>query len=116
MELQMRNGDYVSDCAGCLRSVSGNEALLQRVIFRLTARRGSFPFAEELGSRLWQLGKIPAAKRLSAAKQYVAEALAAEKNLEIDSVSLTENDGMAVLKVGLISGGEKLMISLDVQM
>ena len=37
MELKLQNGDYVSDGAAGLRRVEGAEALLQRVIFRLTA-------------------------------------------------------------------------------
>ena len=55
MELQLKHGDYVSDGAGGVRRVAGNEALLQRVLFRLTARRGTFPFWETLGSQLWKL-------------------------------------------------------------
>jgi len=116
MELQMRNGDYISNCAGGLRKVSGSDALLQRVLFRLTARRGTFPFWEELGSRLWQLGQVPAAKRDSAAKQYVVEALAEETDLEVDSVVLSEEDGIGVLKVGLTCGEEQMAVTLDVQL
>ena len=78
MGLSLRNGDYVPDGTGGLRRTEGREALLEQVLFRLTARRGSFPFLPELGSRLWQLGQLPAVQRQSAAEQYVAEALAAE--------------------------------------
>ena len=78
MGLSLRNGDYVPDGTGGLRRTEGREALLEQVLFRLTARRGTFPFLPELGSRLWQLGQLPAARRQSAAEQYVAEALAAE--------------------------------------
>lgn len=52
MELELKNGDYLADGVGGLRRVGGREALLQRVLFRLTARRGGFPFWETLGSRL----------------------------------------------------------------
>ena len=78
MGLSLRNGDYVLDGTGGLRRAEGREALLERVLFRLTARRGTFPFLPELGSRLWQLGQLSAAQRQSAAEQYVAEALAPE--------------------------------------
>lgn len=64
-----------------------------RFSFRLTARRGTFPFLPELGSRLWQLGQLPAARRQSAAEQYVAEALAAEPGLTVEQVILTESGG-----------------------
>ena len=60
MGLSLREGDYVPDGTGGLRRTGGQEALLERVLFRLTARRGSFPFLPELGSRLWQLGQLPA--------------------------------------------------------
>ena len=73
MALMFRNGDYVSDGAAGLSRVTGREALLQRVLFRLTARRGTFPFCGTLGSRLWQLGQLPAHARQTAARQYVTE-------------------------------------------
>ena len=90
MELELRNGDYVRAGGARLRRVDGQEALLQRVLIRLTARRGTFPFWETLGSRLWQLGRMPSGARLSAALQYVAEALAEERELTVENVSLTE--------------------------
>ena len=62
MGLSLRNGDYVPDGTGGLRRTEGREALLEQVLFRLTARRGTFPFLPELGSRLWQLGQLPAAR------------------------------------------------------
>ena len=48
--LRMKNGDYVPKGSG-LETVSGSEAVLQRVLLRLTARRGAFPFMESFGSR-----------------------------------------------------------------
>lgn len=59
MELKLQNGDYVLDGAARLCRVEGDEALLQRVLFRLSARRGAFPFWGTLGSQLWQLGGFP---------------------------------------------------------
>lgn len=58
--LRMKNGDYVPKGSG-LETVSGSEAVLQRVLLRLTARRGAFPFMESFGSRLWTLGQLKAA-------------------------------------------------------
>lgn len=116
MELQLKNGDYVPNGAGGLRRVTGREELLQRVLFKLTARRGRFPFWEALGSRLWQLGQVPAAQRQSAAKQYVAEALADESGLRVENVELAaENDGAAVLTAELSYEGERLSVTLDIQ-
>ena len=109
MGLSLRNGDYVPDGTGGLRRTEGREALLEQVLFRLTARRGTFPFLPELGSRLWQLGQLPAARRQSAAEQYVAEALAAEQ------VILTESGGgRAQVTVGLTWQGEALSVTVEV--
>ena len=115
MELAMQNGDYVPDGVGGLRRVSGREALLQRVLFKLAARRGAFPFREDLGSRLWQLPKLPAAQRQGAAAQFVAEALEGE-GLSVESVALSPlEEGSAVLTAELLWQGEPLSVSLDIR-
>ena len=115
MELELRSGDYVPNGTGGLNRLEGNQALLQRVLFRLKARRGSFPFWNSLGSRLWQLGCLPARERQAAAKQYVAEALAEEPNLRVESTELTERgDGSALLVVELAYQEEPLTVTLDI--
>ena len=111
----LRDGDDVPDGTGGLRRTEGREALLEQVLFRLTARRGTFPFLPELGSRLWQLGQLPAARRQSAAEQYVAEALAAEPGLTVEQVILTESGGgRAQVTVGLTWQGEALSVTVEV--
>ena len=75
MELRLEQGDYVPNGAGGFQRLEGAEALLQRVLFRLTARRGQFPFLPELGSRLYQLGREKPSAREALALQYVTEAL-----------------------------------------
>ena len=114
MELELKNGDYIADGVGGLRRVRGREALLQRVLFRLTARRGAFPFWETLGSRLWELGKLPGLERRSAARQYVAEALAGEP-VSVEDVTLEERrDGTAAVTAHLRYQGEALAVTVDV--
>ena len=49
--LMLVNGDYVPQGNG-LQSAKGDEAVLQRMLMKLTARRGQFPFMENFGSRL----------------------------------------------------------------
>lgn len=115
MELMIQNGDYVA-AGGDLCRVGGQEALLQRILFRLMARRGSFPFRRELGSRLWQLGQLPAATRQTAAKQYVTEALAEEQDVQVESVTLTERGGRATLLAELSRKGEWFPVSLELQL
>ena len=114
MELELRNGDYIADGVGGLRRVGGREALLQRVLFRLTARRGSFPFREDLGSRLWELGRVSAPERRSA-RQYVTEALEAEP-VSVEDVDLDQGrDGTAAVTVYLRYEGEALPVTVEVR-
>ena len=107
MELELRDGDYVADGAGGLRHVQDREALLQRALFRLTARRGTFPFWEELG-------RLPAPEQQAAARQYVAEALA-EEPVTVEEVLLEQGeDGAAAVTVRLRYEGESLPVTVEV--
>jgi len=115
MELELQNGDYVSDGTGGVSRKNGKEALLQRILFRLIAKREKFPFCENLGSHLWQLGTLPPADRRAAAKQFVVEALA-EENVEVESVELyAAEDTTATVHVVLTWRGETLTVTLDIQ-
>ena len=76
MELKIRNGDYIADGIGGERRADGAEALLERALFRLSVRRGNFPFLPELGSELYRLGHEKPSARAAAAKLYTAAALA----------------------------------------
>jgi phage gp46-like protein len=116
MALMMRGGDYVFDGVDGLRRAEGQEALLQRVLFRLSARRGAFPFMEELGSRLWQLGRLPASVRSAAAMQYVTEALAEEPDVSVESVLLEETGDGAVLRIGLDARGERTSVTMELRL
>lgn len=60
MELKIRNGDYVALENGGMEMVEGSAELIQRVLYRLTARREGFPFIPTLGSTLHQLGRVNA--------------------------------------------------------
>lgn len=115
MELQLQNGDYVME-AGKLQCVSGVEELAQRVLMRLRARRGAFYLMPEYGSRLYQLSKIKPSKRETAARQYVAEALEEEKEVQVTEVYLTEpeRDGQGILTVELEYRGEHLQLAVEV--
>lgn len=112
MELALRDGDYLPDGRGGLRRTEGSEELLQRVLWKLTVRLGSFPFLPELGSRLYLLPREKPSARLAVARQYVAEALADERELEIVRVSLGEaEEGAARLRVELEWRGERLEVT-----
>ena len=91
MELKLQNGDYVPDGVGGLLRVEGREALLQRAMFKLTARRGAFPFLPELGSRLDRLAQERSSAREAMGASYAAEALAGEEDLEVTGAAWEES-------------------------
>lgn len=114
METKLLNGDYLPNGLGGVVRCQGAQALLERVLFRLRARRGQFPLLPELGSRLHQLPREPAAQRLSAARLYVAEALA-EEAVTVEDVSLAPaGDGRSQVAVRLRYHGEELSVTLTV--
>ena len=113
MELMVRNGDYVPDEGGGYRRAEGSQELLQRVLWKLSIPRGSFPFLPNLGSLLYQLGRCKPNQRQNLAQQYVAQALEDEPDLTVTAVSLEENGTMEVvlewqgeeLKLTVVTGG-----------
>ena len=76
-----------------------DRALLERVLFKLSVRRGSFALAPELGSKLHLLWREKGESRATAAKQYAAEALADEEGLSVMGVELAEKNGFLELRV-----------------
>lgn len=110
-ELKIRDGDYVPDGVGGAVRVKGRDALLQRVLFKLTARRSGFLFLENLGSTLYTLGGTAASQRQGAAEATVVQALADEENLKVEQVELSGDQ----LTVQLNYGGEELNLQLKVQ-
>ena len=101
-----------------LRAHGGDVALIEVsggvVRCRLTGRRGQFPPLPELGSRLYLLGRETGANRLTAARQYVAEALAQEP-VTVEDVTLTAaGEGRVHLAVFLKYQGTDLAVTLTV--
>ncbi|HHU21913.1 MAG TPA: hypothetical protein GXZ52_00610 [Clostridiales bacterium] len=88
MELKLKDGDYVADASGELARAEGIEELAQRVVMKLTARRGGFPLMPDYGSRLYKLPAIKPSQRLLAAQQYVIEALEGEEDLHLRSLDI----------------------------
>lgn len=113
MALILREGDYVPDGQGSFQTVEGAQEVLERVLWKLTVRRGSFPFLPELGSRLHLLGRAPARERESLAGQYVAEALS-DEDLTVTSVTLDQAGDQADLTARLEWRGEELTVTVNV--
>ncbi|MEG1430832.1 MAG: hypothetical protein RSC89_04890 [Oscillospiraceae bacterium] len=115
MELKLKDGDYVPNGRGGFCTVEGGEELLQRVLFRLTARRGAFPLLPNLGSRLYLLPREKPALWQSLAGEYITEALEEEHELTVSGVTVTpRGDGGANLEVGLDWQGRTLGLTMEV--
>ena len=112
MELMVRGGDYLPDGRGGFRRAEGDDELLQRVLWKLSIRRGCFPPLPGLGSQLYRLAGAQPARRGALARQYVTEALAEEESLLVDDVILS---GTGTLQVRLTWRGETLRLDMDVQ-
>ena len=100
MSLLLKDRDYVADGNGGVTVVRDGEALLNEVLFRLTARRGSFPFLPKLGSRMERLRREKASAWEVLAMQFAVEALG-----DMDEVTVT---GAAVRQEG-----EELWITVE---
>lgn len=114
MELKIRDRDYVSDGAGGLVRVSGWEEMLQRVLYKLSVRRGSFVLAPDLGSELHLLWREKGESRVTAAKQYAAEALAGETGLTVSDVTLKQQGDLLTLRLALLYEGETREVSVTI--
>lgn len=107
MENLIKNGDYVPDGQGGFVRLEGRDALLQRVLFRLSCRRGGFPLLPELGSQLWKLGREKPADREMTARQYCVQALQPEP-VQVKNVTVTRQDDALLVTVELDYEGETL--------
>lgn len=112
-ELQWNNGDLVPDGAGGFCRLEGSEALVQRVLFKLSVRRGSFPFLPQLGSDLHRLGREKPSARGAMCARYVRQALA-DEDVTVSEVSYTEQDGTARVRVQLCWQGQELAVDTQI--
>lgn len=115
MELKIKDRDYVADGMGGLVRVSGWDELLERVLFKLSVRRGSFSLLPELGSKLHLLRREKGGNRTSAAKQYAAEALADEAGLTVTDAALREENGVLALAVTLRYDAEETTLRVTME-
>ena len=114
-QLQLCGGDYIPDGKGSFCRVTAGEELLQRVLLRLTARRGGCPFLPTFGSRLYLLCRAKPNERAALAGAYVKEALADEPEIELTDVMLDEKEnGRGDLTVSLVWHGENLKLTMEV--
>ena len=113
MSLLMEQKDYVK-AGGGVTSVSGGEALVNEVLFRLTARRGSLPLMPELGSRLYLLSREKPSGRQMLARRYAEEALAELSDLTVKGAAVAQKDSRLWVTVELEWHGEPLSVECEV--
>lgn len=116
MELKLSGGQYVPSAAGGLETVRGENETAQRVLMKLSARRGGFLPLPDYGSRLHTLCRLKPSERAAAAKQFIAEALADERGVSVLEVEYRPTDGdEAEINLTLgFSEGEESLITLKV--
>ena len=115
MELLLKNGDYVPDGKGGFLRAEGTQALLQRVLWKLTVRRGSFPFLPDLGSQLYALLREKPSAWEGLARQYVVQALSGESGLTVRDVKLNPKEGQLELTVYMDWNGERLDVKVALE-
>ena len=112
MSLILREGDYVPDGRGGFQTAEGARELLERILWKLTVKRGSFPLLPQLGSRLHLLGRAPQREWEALAQQYVREALSDEE-VTVEEVTLSPSGEGAFLTVQMTWQGEPLTATVE---
>ena len=93
MDTAISNGDFICDSKGVPVELTGYDELLQRVLIRLTVKKGSFIYDTSLGSRLYTL-KATDGNIKERALSLVREALIDISEVVIEDVLTTlTNDG-----------------------
>lgn len=100
-----------ADCAG----LRAGRTCWSGCCSRLTARRGQFPFLEDLGSSLWRLGRVGTAGRQARREAVCGGSLADEEGLTVETVTLTQEADAAHVTAELTYQGETLSVTLEVQ-
>ena len=113
MAVLMKNRDYAA-AGDSVASVSGGEALVNEVLFRLTAKRGSYPLMPELGSCLYLLRREKPTARKSLACQYAAQALEGLNDLRVVGADVTETGDCLLVTVELEWQGDLLLVECEV--
>ncbi|MBE6957047.1 MAG: hypothetical protein E7450_06305 [Ruminococcaceae bacterium] len=109
-EWSMKDGDLVPDGAGGFVRLQGEAAVLQRVLFKLMARRGALPFLPELGSELHLLYREKPSARPSLCASYVAQALEGE-DVTVTDVEYAEEGDVGQVTVHLNWQGKDSVVT-----
>ena len=115
MSLLLKDRDYVADGNGGVVVVRDGEALLNEVLFRLTARRGSFPFLPDLGSRMGELRREKPSAWEVLARQFAVEALDGLKDVTVTGAAVRQERDALMVSVELLWQGEELSVTAQLE-
>lgn len=97
MELKLIDGDYVPFKNGGLQSVSGVDETAQRIVMKLSAKRGHYLPMPEFGSLLHTLSQYKPSLQKVAAIGFVKDCLADEPELVLRDLKLEPcPDGISI--------------------
>lgn len=111
MSLLLKDRDYVRDGNGGVAVVRDGEALLGEALFRLTARRGSFPFLPGLGSRMGELRREKPSDWDALAGQFAVEALDGLEDVTVTGTSVRRERDALLVTADLLWQGEALSVT-----
>ena len=111
MSLLLQNRDYMDDGNGGVAVVQDGEELLGEVLFRLTARRDSFPFLPGLGSQMHLLRRAKPSERESLALRYAVEALEDLAEATVTGASVRQEGDALWVSVELLWQDTRLAVT-----
>ena len=111
MSLLLKDRDYVRDGNGGVAVARDGEALVNEALFRLTARRESFPFLPGLGSRMDQLRRAKPSDWESLALQYAVEALDELEDVTVTGARVRQERDALLVSVDLLWQGQALSVT-----
>lgn len=115
MGILLKDGDYAADGTGSVLTAAGGDALINEVLFRLTARRGSFPFLPELGSRMYLLSREKPSAWQSVARQYAAEALSDLADVSVTDAAVSRTGENLTVMASLLWQGTDLTVTAQLE-
>lgn len=115
MSLLLKDRDYAADGNGGVAVVRDGEALVNEALFRLTARRGSFPFLPELGSRIYQLRREKPSAWDALARQFAVEALAGLDGVTVAGAAVRRERDVLAVSVELLWQEARLPVTVQLE-
>lgn len=103
------DGDYIVDDSGSMSKIYSIDEACQRVRFILLTRKESFVYNRELGADFTPIfdGYYDEVFAAKLAEQLCREALVDQKDISIERVNLTINNGEYRLSMRVVFGEEK---------